>query len=910
MKSKFWVIFLIGSGLLFLNIVAHSQIRESGVIQGNVTDLEGTLLPGVTITIESPSLIGGAHSRITDAKGFYQFYSLSIGVYKATADLPGFNTLVKEGIRLHGNMTLTIDFKMTQAPITKEVMVEAANPTIDIKRNKVATILMTDEFLTSVPSAKTFSGLLNFIPGISLTTLYGNAYNSSYGGGAGGQNAYLIDGIEVSSSSYDGYLNASPDMNIIQEASTEGLGLPAEFGNYTGTVLSAITKSGSNKLSTFNEFRYNGRQWNSQNLSKIPAERFSNPADKEQEFQAGSYFDVGLQLGGKIIQDRLWFFVAGEYDRKKAYPIGFPDVQRSVDTRIFTKFTYLLTPSNTLNVSANYDKEAIYNFWGRSTYSPEADANRIRPGWVFNSSWASTISPNTLLELKLGYNKKNQGDNVPKQGEDVPGHFDIFTNKHTVNASYFGRNRDEDYHGNAHLSHYASDFLKGSHDFKFGVEYTHSSPSSVYGYCGGKYYIDYAGAPYLLYTQDRPVDVSHKHSNISLFAQDSWTLTKRLTFNFGLRYEHYWYKIPTTGRGVVYNRGSLSPRIGFALDLLGDQKTVLKIHYGHYFDKLRQSYFYSADTGTVTSSYYLWTGNEWSELYSVTPNPFIYEIDPDIKHPFIREFTVGVDRELFKNTSLNISFYYRKMARFFGLVNTAARWQKVTIINPGNDGLEGTADDMGPLDVYERLNPGEDTYLITNPRKGQAESMIDDLKHTAKGIQITFNKRFSNRWQLNASYHYTYVLGNTTDINVGGGSTPNYFVNAYGHIGYFYGYPHQFKLQGAVLLPLDVKLGISAEYTSGENMQPYVSMLLGSSRESFAIEPIGKTKYDSRKNLDLRLEKVFNLEKVKLTVMADVFNVFNSDRIVYATRRAGPSFNKLIFVTSPRSFRLGFRIIM
>jgi len=125
MKRKVKAVILIAYGLLFLNFVAHAQVRVGGVIQGNVTDTEGAALPGVTVIIESPNLIGGAHSRTTDAKGFYKFFSLAIGVYKVTAEIPGFNTLVKEGIRLHANMTLTIDFRMSQSALTKEVVVEA-----------------------------------------------------------------------------------------------------------------------------------------------------------------------------------------------------------------------------------------------------------------------------------------------------------------------------------------------------------------------------------------------------------------------------------------------------------------------------------------------------------------------------------------------------------------------------------------------------------------------------------------------------------------------------------------------------------------------------------------------------------------------------------------------------------------
>lgn len=896
--------------IFLLSLGGLSQIRETGIIHGRVMDEQEEVLPGASVTISGPFLIGGAKTYTTDQNGYYRFASLPPGPYTVSAEIEGFTKVVREVIKLNANMTLTVDFKMTQAKVEEEVLVIAKTPTVDITSSKSAMTVMTDDLLTSIPSEKTFAGLMNFVPGIALTNLYGNNYNSSYGVGGGGQNAYLIDGVDVSSSSYDGYILASPDMNIIKEASKEGLGLPAEFGNYTGTVLSAITKSGSNKFSSLNEFRYNNKQWNSQNLSNIPVERFVNSEDKETEFQAGSYFDIGLQLGGKIIHDRLWFFISGEYERTNKYPIGTPVVQKYINPRVFGKITFQLNPSNKFNAALDYDKESQENYWGQWRISPEAEADRIRPGWVMNMSWTSIPSANTLLEFKFGYNKKTGRDNVPKQGDDLPGHYDYVTGRHTVNSYYWSKNQDENFDVSTNLSYYASEFLEGSHDFKVGAQFTYHKPFSSYSYCGGMWYYDYGGEPYMLFEQDRPFEMDHRHSNFAVFAQDSWMLSKRLTLNLGLRYDRYWYKIPIAERGVVYKAGNISPRIGFALDVLGDRKNVLKVHYGHYYDKLRQSYFYYANQGEVTYSYYFWTGDEWSLWYKSEPDPYIYQVDPDVKHPFVREFTAGFERELFRDASLSISYYYRKVARFIGLVNTAARYKMVTIINPGYDGIVGTSDDMGTVDVYERLNPGEDSYLITNPRKGQAESMVDDLKNTAQGVEVIFNKRFSNRWQMNASYHYTHVVGNADSI-VAWSVDPNWTLvkNAYGNIGYFYGHPHQFKLQGAVILPLDVKLGISAQYVSGENKQPYIRMQVGSSREYVLIEPPGETKYEARKNLDLRVEKIFKVGQVQMTLMADVYNVFNSDRIMYAQRRAGSTYDKLIFVTPPRRLRVGLRFI-
>ncbi len=119
MKRKVRASFFIFFGLLACCLWAHSQIQESGVIQGNVTDAEGNPLPGATVTITSPGLIGGAHTRLTDAKGFYKFPSLMIGVYRVTAELSGFSKMIREGISVHSNLSLTVDFKMSQAALER-----------------------------------------------------------------------------------------------------------------------------------------------------------------------------------------------------------------------------------------------------------------------------------------------------------------------------------------------------------------------------------------------------------------------------------------------------------------------------------------------------------------------------------------------------------------------------------------------------------------------------------------------------------------------------------------------------------------------------------------------------------------------------------------------------------------------
>ena len=81
------------------------------------------MVPGVTVTITSPNLIGGAHSTVTDSEGLYRFPSLQPGVYELTAELQGFRTVKVTDIRLQLGQTITADATMAQVTATETVVV-------------------------------------------------------------------------------------------------------------------------------------------------------------------------------------------------------------------------------------------------------------------------------------------------------------------------------------------------------------------------------------------------------------------------------------------------------------------------------------------------------------------------------------------------------------------------------------------------------------------------------------------------------------------------------------------------------------------------------------------------------------------------------------------------------------------
>jgi hypothetical protein len=100
---------LLASAVVFLMLVGVTSAQQTGQLSGVVRDAQGALLPGVTITIESPAMPGGSRQAISGDSGAYAFASLPPGVYTATFTLSGFTTLRREEVRVQVAMVSRVD---------------------------------------------------------------------------------------------------------------------------------------------------------------------------------------------------------------------------------------------------------------------------------------------------------------------------------------------------------------------------------------------------------------------------------------------------------------------------------------------------------------------------------------------------------------------------------------------------------------------------------------------------------------------------------------------------------------------------------------------------------------------------------------------------------------------------------
>ena len=908
MRLKFFVsLFTL---LLVLFPLAFSQSKDSGAIVGVITDEEATPLPGITVTLSSPNIMG-VRTAITDGEGEYRFPSLPPGVYNLKAKLQGFTTVIQENIRLHTTIRLTVDITMKMTTLEEEIIVVAQSPTIDVKTSETASVTLLDELLRNLPTLQTTHDIVNLAPGVDQDVAYGASARTGI--------AYQVDGVDVSDPSL-GSAWVLLDYNIIEEAKVMGIGLPAEYGAFTGVIFNTITKSGGNDFSGHAEFIFQDTQkgfWTAENNRKY-SDDFP-----ELESPVQGLLDLSAHIGGPIIRDRLWFFAGVEYLRKKNRPAGFqePHFTDNKLPRFFLKLTW--QASSSLRITSFFEND-IYNSTnkGASVTSPTPETclhqNSASPLGNFSLNWI--LNPQTFIDLKGAFfNGYFYLEPQVDSWETTPAYFRAEDYRWYDNSFWLYKSDRKRYQANAAISHFAEDFIAGNHDFKFGGELDYGWTHDRWGYTGyiegignAAWIYDWFG--YLYAYQYEGYDVISSYTRTEFYAQDAWSVTNRVTLNFGVRYSLLNGNVDQISR-AVYSTSRWAPRVGFAWDLFGDHTTVLKAHYGEFTEAMYTRIFFSLAPDEQFSpyiGYYEWDG-EWYEFFGGEREQG--HIVENYGHPFMRQYVIGIERELVKDVSFGISCISRSWHNFLSEYNAVGQYELVTVTDKY---------DSGTWEVYNALNPGENEYWIANIKKGDPW-ILEDPSRKYRGIEILLKKRLSGRWQLLASYVYSQCKG-TMDNDFGEGigwastSSPNSWINRDGHV--TWDPKHMLKIQGTYILPGDIWFNAHFSYISGNTWTKKIITQLNQGRIAFFAEPKGSRRYDARMNLDLRLEKTFMLaEKYRFSLMMDIFNVFNSDTITswgsrwgydwlphrYEPDAPGPDGHVVYDLVLPRAIRLGVR---
>lgn len=860
----------------------------TGAVNGSVKDEQGGALPGVTVTLTGKT---GSRTTVTDTSGSYRFPALDIGSYTVRAELGGFRPS-GETVSVSIGTQLDIDLVLKVGALTETIEVLGAAPVVDTSSTATDNSLSQD-LLYNMPIDRRSFNILNYAPGINDDSAFGGASDSA--------NGLLLDGVDTRDP-YGGTPWTFFNYNIIEEVKVQGLGAPAEYGSFTGAVVNTVTKSGGNKYAGLFDVNYTNDGLASNNVT--PEARAQNPFGVGDPALTTNYFDVTGQLSGPIKQDKLFFFLSVQRFSKTEDPNGPNTRRKELSHRLNAKLTWQPSASDNLFLTLQADD---YSINGRqnavataANTLPSMTVAEDAPELVWNAQWRHLFGSNTFIEAKyLGW----WGYFYLDPENPAPLRYDFATGAYSGGAGYTSYSDRGRHQLNAAVSHFANAF--GRHDLKFGVEVERSRVRERFNYTTylndnyalynySTYQYDYVTAQY-----QYGYDQQGRNHRTSAYAQDSWKPTERLTINAGVRFDQAKGISPELGQ-TVFSTNSWSPRIGFALDVTGDHSTVIKAHYGRFYEGAFFSFYNAALPGV--SDFVIVDTRDGSEI-DRSPTP-IHAVDPNIKQPRVDELTVGFERALGHDVRLQVTGILRDNKNFIGSVLPSARWR------PAGNAVSSLGTSV-PAYNWANRSASEEDYLVTNPDGFQfldqngASLGTAEASRKYKALMFVLSKRFTNRWQAQASYVLSKADGSVDADDAesfGGGRfayqflfPTNALTNAAGE-----GRAsrrHEIKLYTTYQIPkIDVSVNAYFRSISGRHWTPLQRFSNGagggfnwspSSRRAARLEPRGSRVLDTENNLDLRLEKIFTLNgNDRLSVYADIINVFNSGTITGVTERA------------------------
>ncbi len=282
----------------------------TGSISGLVVDQSKSVLPGVTVEVRNVDT-GVVRSLVTDDSGRYRALNLSPGRYRVHAELSGFQVVETADIVVQIGSDVPVDLTLGVGQLNESITVTGQAALVDLSSAVVGGVVTTQQIAELPLNGRSFMQLATLQPGVTVSRSTGRDFTGGFGGTqisiAGArpeQTGYLLEGTNIGDiadkapSSVAGVLLG---VDTVQEFSVQTHGYSAEFGRAAGGIISAVTKSGTNRFrGTVFEFLRN---------SAFDSPAYFDDNEEPPPFQRNQF---GGTLGGPILRNKLFFF--GSYE--------------------------------------------------------------------------------------------------------------------------------------------------------------------------------------------------------------------------------------------------------------------------------------------------------------------------------------------------------------------------------------------------------------------------------------------------------------------------------------------------------------------------------------------------------------------------------------------------------------------
>lgn len=945
------------------------QVLAQSAITGTVKDASGAVMPGVTVEVASPVLIEKVRSAVTDGSGQYRIIDLRPGVYSVTFTLPGFATVVREGVDLPTTFTATIDAELRVGSLEETITVSGQTPLVDLQ-SATQQVVLSKELLEAVPTGRNLWGVGATLTGVTLSA-------PDVGGTAGMQQTYMavhgsdrrdnsiqVDGMIVNGIEGDGAIQNYFNQGMFEEMSYQTSALGAEVQS-SGVRLNMIPRDGSNAFKGSLFWSHTPGSWQSDNFTdELRATGLRAPNRVER------IFDFNPGLGGPIKKDAIWFYgtfrrwgvdqtiTESFYNADATFKTYRPDVSRpTVDDNVIksgaARVTFIVAQKH--KFAAYLDRIEKWRGHECPALSAEEACGIRSPKRYFTAQAKYTSTLTSKLLLEVGWSENDETYSTNEAQPSVTALNTVSKSDRTTTerwgapqGPYYFRVPDR------HTILTQASYVTGSHAFRTGVQWgfggnrhqrTIPNGTDLYQ----EYTSNAAGVrtPASVVVYSTPQEAAERIKyDMGIYVQDTYT-RRRLTITPGVRFELFNTFVPTqaspAGRFVPFrqfdkienlpNWRDVAPRFQAVYDLFGNGRTAIKGNVGKYMQAFSTVGFAAVyNPMVIQTDRRTWAdlnGDDIAQNNEIGPVNTPFNVSgisnrtaaDGIRRPYQWQYSLGVQHQLLDGLSVSAGWVRREFRRLFYTDNILigpSDWTRYEVPNPLN------AAEMIPvynLDPAKRglvqnidKNSDQNTRLYNGVDIGFTMRIGGGTVYGGStiGRQLTSNCQVENPNSLRFCDLRDLDIPYLAQFKVAGSYPLPYQIQLSGS---WQGYPGSVNSTARQDAVYDATLNRIVDWSLNANyvVTPAIFRTATGATMTQASETVPLlvpgTSYLKRWNqIDVRLARKFQIQKMSLQGQFDMFNLLNSSSILSVNETYGTALNRPTSILQGRLLAIGMQM--
>jgi hypothetical protein len=938
------VLFGVGLGV-------ETRAQTTGRIEGIVQAPDGVPISGAQVEAEGPRLLG-VRRTITDPSGRYRLAEIPAGDYTVRLTVPGFREFERV-VRVSLDAPVRLDVGLDVA-VEETVSVSGEAPSIDLDTTTTGTSYAR-ALVARLPVARNYADIARANPGVSTDKgeTQGRSLALTVYGATSVENQWWIDGINTTNVA-KGFQGKAINNEFVEELEVKSGGYQAEYGRALGGVVNVVTRSGGNAFHGDGFLYYDSAALRAEQVvipdTDTPIGMKITPEERR---------DFGVDVGGYVLRDRLWFF--GAYNRVEtpgttSRYFGTEEVPASqlfprdqIDDLYSGKLTWLAARGTTLVATVFSDPSVIEGAALVGTGLPATtvitspdpgtwESRRELGGADYGVRASQILGASAVVTAQASRHRdrfelfpSGAGEKIRRESWTCDGGTpeNSCLSPPEPNASAGGIGLID---GNTQRTASIRDqfrgdatFFLGPHELKAGGDYAAADTTSVTSYTGRQlvrlydefgqsyfrheFFVNRAGDPISSDLVDRARAVEK-----SAFVQDVWRISSGLTVNAGLRWDQEDLR-EARGHSVIHTT-QWQPRLGIVWDPDRDGTTRIYAFAGRFAYSLPTDGTLRAFGSGLLQYTFNFSPTDLtpdSRVLNHPPEPPITLgagelVDAGIGATYQDELTIGAERALAPTLVVGLKGTYRRLGRLIedrcDLDPTAPdnRGFSCAFVNPGSNGKYAS----GNFDACNGIDPGYGDACF------HGAEATPPARRVYEGIEVLARETIANRLWLQVSYAYSSLRGNVdggVNQNFTAGQTdpgwnadfdyPPFWHQADGRL--FLDRPHQARLDVSYTAPFGLFGGLGAYVQSGSplNKRGYFNEVYGGANV-FLVPRGGAGRMPTLWEANLTVGYPIVVGPVRVTLQAYLYNVFDNQLptnqvVAYTAFQPPPGYPESLF---------------